>query len=401
MFEIQSWFQTANDKPKECAGRDSPARKRQDWANSNAVAGAAPGALGYDNLPHKHYESLFPERLTGMKHVRIGIVGLGKNTRDRHVPGFRAIEGVEIASVCNRTAESSRRVADEFAIPKTFDSWEKLVRDNDIDAVMIGTWPYVHCPITLAALEHGKHVLTEARMASSLDEARRMLDAANAHPELVTQIVPSPLGFRAGSRLKQMLADGYIGELREFVVHGANADFADADVPLHWRQSADLSGINMLALGILHEALIRWIPDPIRVFASSATFRTDASRPDSVHILSELPGGTRGIYHLSGVVHHGTGFAIELYGTLGTLKYDFTGERLLAGKSPDSNLNEVSVPTDEQGGWRVEADFVEAIRGGNRPALTDFATGVRYMEFTEAVERSIRESAPITLPVAD
>lgn len=336
-----------------------------------------------------------------MNPVRIGIVGLGKNSRDRHLPGFRAIKAVEIISVCNRSQESTERAAEQFAIPKTFDTWQELICDDDIDAVMIGTWPYVHCPITLAALEHGKHVLTEARMASSLVEARRMLDASNAHPELITQVVPSPLGFRAGSRLRQMMSDRYIGELREFVVHGANADFANSDAPLHWRQSAELSGINMLALGILHEALIRWIPDPVKVFASSATFRKDASRPDSVHVLTELPGGARGVYHLSGVVHHGNGFAIELYGTHGTLKYDFTNDRLLAGKSTDSDLNEVDVPIDEQGGWRVEADFVEAIRSGERAALTDFASGVRYMEFTEAVARSARNSAPVSLPLTD
>ena len=336
-----------------------------------------------------------------MNPVRIGIVGLGKNTRDRHVPGFRAIKAVDIISVCNRSHESSERAAEQFAIPKTFDTWQELVCDDDIDAVMIGTWPYMHCPITLSALEHGKHVLTEARMASSLAEARRMLDASNAHPELITQVVPSPLGFRAGSRLRQMLVDGYIGELREFVVHGANADFANPDAPLHWRQSEQFSGINMLALGILHEALMRWIPDPVKVFASSATFRKDASRPDSVHILTELPGGARGVYHLSGVVHHGSGFAIELYGTHGTLKYDFANDRLLAGKSKDSDLSEVVVPPDEQGHWRVEADFVEAIRNGEPPVLTDFSAGVRYMQFTEAVERSARNCSPVHLPLTD
>jgi predicted dehydrogenase len=333
-----------------------------------------------------------------MNPVRIGIVGLGKNTRDRHVPGFRAIEAVEIVSVCNRSRESSERAAKQFAIPKTFDAWEELVRDDDIDAVMIGTWPNVHCSITLAALEHGKHVLTEARMASSLQEARRMLDAAQAHPQLVTQIVPSPFGLRAGVHLREMLADGYIGELREFAVRGAGGDFADTDSPLHWRQSAELSGINMLALGILHETLIRWIPDPVRVFASTATFRPGATRPDSVHILTDLPGGARGVYHLSGIAHHGSGFAIDLYGTKGTLKYDLATDRLLAGKSTDGGLHEVAVPAHEQGSWRVEADFVDAIRGGDRPALTDFATGVRYMEFTEAVERSALDSVPVSLP---
>lgn len=331
--------------------------------------------------------------------VRIGIVGLGRNTRNRHVPGFRDIEGVTIVSVCNRRPESTRQAAEAFSIPKTFDNWESLVRDDEIDAVMIGTWPYLHCPITLAALEHGKHVLTEARMASSLAEARQMLAAANEHPELVTQIVPSPFGLRAGDQVREMLADNFIGELREFVVRGANADFADPDAPMHWRQSADLSGINMLALGILHETLIRWIPDPAKVFASSKTFRAAASRPDSVHILTELPNGARGLYHLSGVVHHGGEFTIELYGTHGTLKYELNSDRLLAGRSTDGQLQEVSVPANKQGGWRVEADFVEAIRGGARPALTDFATGLRYMEFTEAVERSATHSVTIDLPL--
>ena len=336
-----------------------------------------------------------------MNPVRIGIVGLGKNTRNRHVPGFRAIDGVEIVSVCNRRPESTKAAAEEFSIPKRFDSWESLVHDDDIDAVMIGTWPYLHSPITLAALDNGKHVLTEARMACSLAEARQMLDAADSHPELVAQIVPSPFGLRAGDRVREMLAEGFIGELREFVVRGANADFADPEAPLHWRQSRELSGSNMLALGILHETLIRWVPDPIRVFASTETFRADASRPDSVQILTELPNGGRGLYHLSGVAYHGGEFVIELFGTRGTVKYELKSDRLLAGRSEESALQEVAVPPENQGGWRVEADFVDAIRGGDRPKLTDFATGVRYMEFTEAVERSARDSLPVQLPLPD
>ena len=52
--------------------------------------------------------------------------------------------------------------------------------DPDIDAIVIGTWPYLHCPITLAALEAGKHVLTEARMSMNAAEAHRMLAAAAA-----------------------------------------------------------------------------------------------------------------------------------------------------------------------------------------------------------------------------
>ena len=58
-----------------------------------------------------------------------------------------------------------RVVADQFNIPTVYDSWQELLEDESINAVCIGTWPYMHRTLTIAALEAGKHVLTEARMA--------------------------------------------------------------------------------------------------------------------------------------------------------------------------------------------------------------------------------------------
>src|SRR4051812_26539485 len=99
------------------------------------------------------------------KPLRVGLVGAGANTKLRHIPGLRAIAGVELAAVCNRRPESTAAVAREFDIPRTHADWRELVADPDLDAVVIGTWPYLHCLITLAALQAGKHVLCEARMA--------------------------------------------------------------------------------------------------------------------------------------------------------------------------------------------------------------------------------------------
>lgn len=332
-----------------------------------------------------------------MKPVRIGIVGLGNNTRKRHVPGFRSIEGVEIVSVCNRRPESTQAAAREFGIPKTFDDWRQLVADDDIDAVMIGTWPYLHCPITLAAIQCGKHILTEARMAASLEEAQHMLVAAQNRPELITQIVPSPFGLRGGAQVLHMLESHFIGELREYCVNGIGADFADPTLPLHWRQSSELSGINMLALGILHETLMRWIPDPEWVFASTKTISAQATRPEIAHLLTRLSTGAMGVYHLSGVAHHAADFSITLWGSQGTIKYDLISDRLMAAQVHDAGLTEVVVPPERLGGWRVEEDFIRAIRGGPRPSVTDFATGLRYMRFTDAVERSANQALPVTL----
>ena len=183
-----------------------------------------------------------------MNQVRIGIVGLGANTRLRHVPGLLRCEGVSIHAVCNRRPDSTAAVAAEFGIPKTYGDWRHLVDDPTIDAVVIGTWPYLHCEITLAALEAGKHVLTEARMAMNASEAHAMLDASQRHPHLVTQIVPSPLGLKAHRTVKGMISSGFLGELREVIVLGTDSGLANASTQLHWRQIAEYSGVNMLAL---------------------------------------------------------------------------------------------------------------------------------------------------------
>src|SRR5437660_7157096 len=163
--------------------------------------------------------------------LRIGLIGAGKNTRARHIPGLRAIPEVELAAVFNRRPSSTLAAAREFAIPRTYERWQDLVADPAIDAIVIGTWPYLHCAITLAALEAGKHVLTEARMSLNAAEAHRMLAAARKHSKLVTQIVPSPFGLKGQDVMVDRVQGGYLGELREVQVAGLNAALADVAAP--------------------------------------------------------------------------------------------------------------------------------------------------------------------------
>ena len=343
--------------------------------------------------------------------IRVGIVGLGANTRLRHVPGLRACENVDIVAVCNRRPESTAAVAKEYDIPKTFMRWQDLIADEEIDAVVIGTWPYLHCEITCEALARNKHVMTEARMARNAGEAHQMLAASRKAPDLVAQIVPSPFGLRGHRVVQQMLADGCLGQLREVVVLGINDLYTDPNTPFHWRQSSELSGLNMLGLGIMHETLMRWVPQPLRVLAQTQIFtksRTDETTtgtrtvetPDSVHVLTQLPGEARGVYHLSSAVHFGPPAQIRLFGDTGTLQYIFgEKDRLLAGRQGEPGLQEVVIPTAQAGAWRVEEEFIGAIRGQEEIQFTDFTSGVGYMEFTEAVFQSAQTGQAVTLPL--
>ena len=57
--------------------------------------------------------------------------------------------------------------------------------NDEVDAICIGTWPYMHATISIEALESGKHVLTEARMAMDSDEAEAMFNVSKNYPELI------------------------------------------------------------------------------------------------------------------------------------------------------------------------------------------------------------------------
>jgi predicted dehydrogenase len=349
----------------------------------------------------------------------VGLIGAGANTRSRHIPGLRALPDVEIVAVCNRRPESTDAVAAEFGIPRTHERWEDVVDDPDVDAVVIGTWPYLHHPITLAALAAGKHILTEARLSMDAAQAREMLAASRENPKLVAQVVPSPYGLKGDAVVRRMLRDGFLGTLREVAVVGRNAALADPAAPLGWRQDRTLSGVNTLALGILHETLLRWAPPPTEVVAQAYAFvparvdpqsgvRRAVETPDSVQVLAVLAGGARAAYQLSGVTPFGQETSITLYGSGGVLRYDLDADRLFgAGRSAGAaaakatDLPEIPIPPEESGRWQVEADWVRSIREGTPVGLTDFATGVAYMEFTEAAARSAQEGVAVDVPPVD
>jgi predicted dehydrogenase len=348
--------------------------------------------------------------------IRIGLIGAGANTRKRHVPGFRAVPGVEIAAVCNRRPESTAAAAKEFGIPKTYSQWEDLVADPDVDAIMIGTWPYLHAAITLAAFAAGKHVLTEARMAMNAAEAHAMRDGWKKHPKLVAQIVPSPYGLRGNTVVRELLASGAIGAFREATVTGMMDHFGGPDVPMHWRQDASLCGLNMLSLGIFHETMLRWVPPPMRVVAMAHAFipqrldpesgiRRAVTTPDSVQAVAVLEGGGRAVYQFNGITSVGVNQSITLYGSSGMLRYDFAADRigLLTAEDIKAGITEpreVPIPDDKAVPWTVEADFIDSIRHGTPVKFTDFDTGVAYMEFTEAVARSARDGLAVNLPLS-
>jgi len=339
------------------------------------------------------------------KPIRVGFVGAGANSKKHHIPKLKAQSGVVLAGVANRSKASGEEVAREFGIARVYADWRELVRAPDIDAVCIGTWPNTHCEITRAVLAEGKHVLCEARMAMNVAEARSMLDAARRVPALVKQLVPAPNTLEVDSTLQKLLADGYVGDVIAVEIQANQGQFVDADQPLHWRQDAALSGLNVMTMGIWYEALMRWLGPAHRVMAMTKIAvprRKDATGawqearvPDHVEILATLgrglaplPRGASVHMRFSTVTALAPPSEVWIFGTEGTLRVESDARRLSGGRRGDKTLSEIPIPAERRIGWRVEEEFVNAIRGREQVSRTTFEDGVRYMEFTEAVWKS-------------
>ena len=344
-----------------------------------------------------------------MTELRIGIIGAGGIVRSRHLPGLRALEDVRVVAVCNRSRESGEAVAQEWEIPEVLTDWRELVARPDLDAVFIGTWPYTHAEMSIAALEAGKHVFCQARMARNAAEAHAMLDAARAHADRVAMLCPPPAGMRGDRVVRRLLVEGALGELREVHAEGLSAGNLDAGAPLHWRQNFELQGYNTLTLGMWIEVLHRWVGLHRKVAAVVKAHTPERRDPatgrmypvriaESLAISAELANGAVASYRFSGVTRNAPHNFIRIYGTEGSLHYDLDAEEIRLARGAEKETSLVPISPDEAREWTVEADFVRAIREG-APVEPSFADGVAYTEFTEAVYRAAEDGRMVLLPL--
>ena len=172
-----------------------------------------------------------------MQKVRVGIIGAGWVVRNRHLPALCSIPGVECRLICSLRLENARNVAAQFGIKEVAESWQQICDSPDLDAVVVATPPNLHCAATVRALQAGKHVLCQGRMARNLSEALDMIRAARSSG-LVTALYPPLPGLRGDRVMKRLLHDGFVGDVREVRVAGmAPAHNKPGD---DWKRDSDL-----------------------------------------------------------------------------------------------------------------------------------------------------------------
>ena len=113
-----------------------------------------------------------------MSKVKVGVIGCGSIAKYRHLPEYQAQSNVDIIAVCDVAPERAQAMAQTYGA-NAYTDYIDLLNNKEINAVSICTPNIFHSPMTIAALQAGKHVLCEKPMATTIEEAEQMNEAAN------------------------------------------------------------------------------------------------------------------------------------------------------------------------------------------------------------------------------
>ncbi|MEO0075399.1 MAG: Gfo/Idh/MocA family oxidoreductase [candidate division WOR-3 bacterium] len=121
--------------------------------------------------------------------LKVGVVGCGIQSQIVYLPALKKNKQVEIIALCDSDIRKLNHLKARYNVPYHYVDFDKFVTNSEIQAVIIATPNYLHCPMTLGALEYDKHVLVEIPMAINSQEARKMIDVANKKKKILMPAV--------------------------------------------------------------------------------------------------------------------------------------------------------------------------------------------------------------------
>jgi predicted dehydrogenase len=330
-----------------------------------------------------------------MKRLRWGILGCAAIADRAVIPAIQASETGELVGIASRSEGKAKEKAEQFAIPKHYDSYEALLADADIDAVYIPLPNHLHLEWTLAAAKAGKHILCEKPLALNAEEAQRMVDyckEAGVHLAEAFMYRHHP----RIARVKEIIASGEIGELRAirgvFTYNGAESK---GDI----RQVKAWGGGGLYDVGVYPLSAARWITgaEPEAVTAH-ALFSPEHDNVDMMASgLVEFAGGVALTFDCGMWASFRN--ELEIVGTKGsiTLKPSF-----LPNKHNDGITVQVGDQLREEKPYAVDAyvaqadQFARVVWGHEEPAYPA-QDAVANMKLVEACLESAHKRERISL----
>jgi predicted dehydrogenase len=227
------------------------------------------------SLTQKNTDTNTDKNNSGHK-IRWGVLSTSNFAQKRTIPSMQQGQFTEIVGISSRNLETAQAVASRLGIPKAYDSHEALLADPEIDAVYNPLPNHLHIPLTIQALEAGKHVLCEKPLAMNAQEVALLTDTMKKFPHLKVMEAFMYRFHPQSLKIKEMVQNGEIGEVK--TIHGFFS-YHNTD-PKNVRHVADWGGGGLMDIGCYCISMARWLfgREPKRVTAMmelDPTFQTD------------------------------------------------------------------------------------------------------------------------------
>ena len=311
-----------------------------------------------------------------MKKVKIGSVGLGRLGYEHACNIANLIPGAELTALCDVDEKRVKEVAAELGVPYTYSDVAEMVKNPELDAIVIVSPSMYHADHIKLALDAGKHVFCDKPLDTTIEKCKQAEKAVEAHPDKVFM-----LGFMrrfddSYAEAKQRIENGDIGKV--VLVRSYTQDpRTTIEGTLKF---APHSGGQFLDMCVHDIDLIRWFTGSNikKVWGIGGVFEFDLYRElndaDNAAATVQCENGAMGFMFTNRTHGAGCNVETEIIGTHGTLRIANIGRKNMLQIVDGSGAREEYYP-DFLSRWHQAyvneiKEFVACINEGRKPGVT-------------------------------
>ena len=332
-----------------------------------------------------------------MSELGIGLVGCGR-WGQRLAKTIEQLDGAHITAVQDWSVSSAQVFGATLDVP-AYQTYQELVADSNVEAMLVVVPHSLHEEIVVAAAQAGKHIFCEKPLAIDLASCYRMIDAADKHRVKlmcgqVTRLYP------VYKRVAELVHMGRLGQLS--AVNLANMVHINR---VNWWAKSETMGALLHSPGVhIIDFLLFLCGQARSVYAVESQIRVQSGvdYQDSVFLMVEFESGMIGGIECN-VSCLTPGSRGHIVGTLGSLRFDprkswieFTSwqgehERIKVGPVDNEARMDIGIRAELQ-------SFIGWVTNDTKPILTGW-DGLRAVEIIDAAYRSIAQKKPVELPL--
>ncbi|MCZ7539054.1 MAG: Gfo/Idh/MocA family oxidoreductase [Anaerolineae bacterium] len=337
--------------------------------------------------------------------LRVGIIGLGIIS-DAHVEGCAAMSDIaDVVAVCDIDEPKARRVAERFGAA-VFTDYRRLIDDADVDLLDIILPHNLHYPVTLYALQRGKHVLLEKPLTVDPDEGLALIEAARAG-DVQFSVAENTRFVTAYLEAEKLLRAGALGDIYQIRTLIAGSELERLVNPHPWKASRTGSGGGVIMDASPHTFyLLKWLFGEIEDLQAFASKRVSASEvEDSALIVGRMAGGAEFTLQFSFTALIPWTERLEIYGSKAALIIDQIARPpaiLYTGSEDFHGTPLEAVPYDPVR-WKHDSivaevkDFLQTVWDGGTPKV-DPADAHYGLLAIRAAYQSVESGSRVAVP---